>query len=126
MTMIGSVVTIIEAKVFAGKEKEFLALVDELQTLIKRKGYGFGQILQDVKNPRCYYDIRTWSSPEAAERCKSDTEVQTLVAKLDRTRKQARPVGLARSLKLAASGSQAAASSRWTGRGAGVGTTVAR
>lgn len=100
--MIGSAITILAAEVFEGKEDEFLAVAEQLDALTKRRAYGIGQVLQDVKNRRCYYHIRTWSSPDAIERFNADTEVQSLLAKLDRTRKLAPLVPLARFIKLTA------------------------
>jgi hypothetical protein len=98
--MIGSVIAIFAAEVFEGKEDEFLAVAEQLDALTRRRAYGVGQVLQDVRNPRCYYHIRTWSSPDAIERFNADTEVQSLVVKLDGTRKLVPLVPLARFVKL--------------------------
>lgn len=106
--MIGSAVTIVAAQVFAGKESEFLVLADEMHALIKNKGYGFVQAMQDLKNPRCYYYICTWSSPEAAERFDKDPDMQALSAKLNQTGKLTPLVGLARTIKQVTASLQAA------------------
>jgi cytidine deaminase len=54
----------------------------ELHELIKRKGYGSDQLLQDPKYPSRYYDIRRWTSTEAAADCHIDPDVDTLWARL--------------------------------------------
>jgi cytidine deaminase len=80
-------VSVMAAKVLAGKEVEFLALAHELHELIRARGYGTDLLLQDGRNPGLYYDIRTWASREAADRCHADREVHAIWARVDTTMK---------------------------------------
>jgi cytidine deaminase len=96
-------VSVVATEVRPGREDEFLGLVDELHALIRRRGYGSDRLLQDGKNPRLYYHVRTWSTAEAASRCADDPEVVNLWSKLDPTIRIAHLVGMARPVDLWAS-----------------------
>ena len=61
-----------------GKEREFLALTGQLQALVRSKGYGTNQLLQDGSHPRRYYDIRIWRNADAASSAEVDNEIRDL------------------------------------------------
>jgi cytidine deaminase len=61
-----------------GKEREFLALTGQLQALVRNKGYGTNQLLQDGSHPRRYYDIRIWKNADAAAKAESDGDINGL------------------------------------------------
>ena len=61
-----------------GKEREFLALTGQLQALVRNKGYGTNQLLQDGSHPRRYYDIRIWRNADAASRADIDNDIRNL------------------------------------------------
>jgi cytidine deaminase len=73
-----SVVSVVALEVTDGKEREFLALTGQLQALVRNKGYGTNQLLQDGSHPRRYYDIRIWRSADAASRAEGDNEIRNL------------------------------------------------
>lgn len=73
-----SVVSVVALEVTDGKEREFLALTGQLQALVRNKGYGTNQLLQDGSHPRRYYDIRIWRSADAASRADVDNEIRNL------------------------------------------------
>jgi cytidine deaminase len=84
---IGSpVVTVLASEVRAGLEQAFLHLIGDFHAIVKRKGYGSIQLLRDAHASRLFYEVCTWRSAEAAERCRRDPEVSALVARLDETR----------------------------------------
>jgi cytidine deaminase len=61
-----------------GKEREFLALTGQLQALVRNKGYGTNQLLQDGSHPRRYYDIRIWKNADAAAKAEADGDINGL------------------------------------------------
>ena len=61
-----------------GKEREFLALTGQVQALVRAKGYGTNQLLQDGSHPRRYYDIRIWRSADAAVQAEADGDINGL------------------------------------------------
>lgn len=73
-----SVVSVVALEVSDGKEREFLALTGQLQALVRNKGYGTNQLLQDGSHPRRYYDIRIWRNADAASRAEVDSEINVL------------------------------------------------
>jgi cytidine deaminase len=73
-----SVVSVVALEISDGKESEFLALTGQLQGLVRKKGYGTNQLLQDGSHPRRYYDIRIWRNAEAAARAESDSDIKSL------------------------------------------------
>ena len=93
-------ISIVATDVVAGKEDEFLALIDELQGLIRQRGYGSDRLLQDASNPRRYYHVRTWNGADAAERCLEDPEVGALWARLDQAMRFSNLVGMARPVEI--------------------------
>lgn len=73
-----SVVSVVALEVTDGKEREFLSLTGQLQALVRNKGYGTNQLLQDGSHPRRYYDIRIWRSADAASKAEVDHEIRNL------------------------------------------------
>ena len=61
-----------------GQESEFLTLTGRLQALVRSKGYGTNQLLQDGTHPRRYYDIRIWRNADAAAKAESDMDIDGL------------------------------------------------
>lgn len=89
-------VSVAVSEVLPGRESEFLSLTGELHRLIRQRGYGSDCLLQDAMNPTLYYDVRTWASAEAVERCDADADVQSLWRRLDKTMRMQLLVGNAR------------------------------
>lgn len=77
-----SVVSVMALEVTAGKENDFLTLTGQLQAMVRNKGYGTNQLLQDGSHPRRYYDIRIWRSAETAAQAAQDTELEDLLQRL--------------------------------------------
>lgn len=73
-----SVVSVVALEVSDGKEREFLALTGRLQALVRERGYGTNQLLQDGSHPRRYYDIRIWRNADAAAKAEGDSEIDSL------------------------------------------------
>jgi cytidine deaminase len=73
-----AVVSVVALEVSDGKEREFLALTGRLQALVREKGYGTNQLLQDGSHPRRYYDIRIWRNADAAAKAEGDGEIDGL------------------------------------------------
>ena len=73
-----SVVSVVALEVSDGKEHEFLALTGQLQALVRNKGYGTNQLLQDGSHPRRYYDVRIWRNADAAAQAEVDTDIMRL------------------------------------------------
>ena len=73
-----SVVSVVALEVSDGREREFLALTGRLQALIRTKGYGTNQLLQDGSHPRRYYDIRIWRNADAAAQAEEDGDIKSL------------------------------------------------
>jgi cytidine deaminase len=73
-----SVVSVVALEVTDGREREFLALTGQLQALVRNKGYGTNQLLQDGSHPRRYYDIRIWRNADAAAKAEGDAEIDGL------------------------------------------------
>ena len=61
-----------------GEEREFLALTGQLQAMVRNKGYGTNQLLQDGSHPRRYYDIRIWKNADAAAKAEADGDINGL------------------------------------------------
>ena len=61
-----------------GQEREFLALTGQLQAMVRNKGYGTNQLLQDGSHPRRYYDIRIWKNADAAAKAEADGDIDGL------------------------------------------------
>ncbi len=70
--------SVVALEVADGKEREFLGLTGQMQALVRNKGYGTNQLLQDGSHPRRYYDIRIWRNADAASRAEMDIEVNAL------------------------------------------------
>ena len=79
-----SVVSVVALEVADGKESDFLSLIGQLQALVRRKGYGTNQLLQDGSHPRRYYDIRIWRNADAAAHAASDGEIEALLQRLSK------------------------------------------
>jgi cytidine deaminase len=77
-----SVVSVVALEVAENKESEFLTLIGQLQALVRRKGYGTHQLLQDGSHPRRYYDIRIFRNAGAAAHAASDGEIEELLQRL--------------------------------------------
>lgn len=73
-----SVVSVVALEVSDGKEREFLALTGQLQALVRNKGYGTNQLLQDGSHPRRFYDIRIWRNADAAAKAEADGDINGL------------------------------------------------
>jgi cytidine deaminase len=73
-----SVVSVVALEISDGKEREFLALTGQLQALVRNKGYGTNQLLQDGSHPRRYYDVRIWRSGDAAAQAEMDADITRL------------------------------------------------
>jgi cytidine deaminase len=73
-----SVVSVVALEVTDGREQDFLALTGQMQAMVRNKGYGTNQLLQDGTHPRRYYDIRIWRSADAASRAEVDIEINAL------------------------------------------------
>jgi cytidine deaminase len=73
-----SVVSVVAQEVSDGKEREFLALTGQLQALVRNKGYGTNQLLQDGSHPRRYYDVRIWRNADAAAQAEVDIDIMRL------------------------------------------------
>jgi cytidine deaminase len=73
-----SVVSVVALEVSDGKEREFLALTGQMQALVRAKGYGTNQLLQDGSHPRRYYDIRIWRNADAAAKAEGDSDINGL------------------------------------------------
>ena len=73
-----SVVSVVALEVSDGKEREFLALTGQVQALVRNRGYGTNQLLQDGSHPRRYYDIRIWRSADAAATAEGDHDINGL------------------------------------------------
>jgi cytidine deaminase len=73
-----SVVSVVALEVSDGKESDFLELTGRMQALVRAKGYGTNQLLQDGSHPRRYYDIRIWRSADAAAKAEGDSDINGL------------------------------------------------
>jgi cytidine deaminase len=69
---------VVALEVTDGKEREFLGLTGQVQALVRNKGYGTNQLLQDGSHPRRYYDIRIWRNADAASKAELDIEINAL------------------------------------------------
>jgi cytidine deaminase len=90
-----SVVSVVAVEVSDGKESEFLALTGQMQALVRNKGYGTNQLLQDGSHPRRYYDIRIWRSADAAAKAEGDTDITGLRRDLAKHLSSTPPVDVA-------------------------------
>lgn len=80
--MLEPIIAIAAAEVFPGKEAEFENLARELFDLIRKKAYGSDRLVRSLRQPNLYYDIRDWSSREAAEQAHRDPDIHALWARL--------------------------------------------
>ena len=71
-------VSVVALQVSDGSEDEFLSLTGQLQAIIRTKGYGTNQLLQDGSNPLRYYDVRIWRNAEAAAKAEGDNDITGL------------------------------------------------
>jgi len=67
---------------FEGLERDFVSLLQELYTLLERKGYCQDILLCNGLEPPNYFNIRRWTSPEARQQAQEDPEVQRCWARL--------------------------------------------
>lgn len=88
-------VSVVGAAVHPGREREFLALIGDLHTLVNARGYGHEQLLEDASDLGLYYDICTWANPGAADRCQDDPDVRAIWRRLLRTARLSYLVGVA-------------------------------
>lgn len=79
-----SVVSVVALEVSDGREREFLALTGQLQAMVRNKGYGTNQLLQDGSHPRRYYDIRIWKNADAAVQAEADGDINGLRRDLEK------------------------------------------
>lgn len=96
----GTIVAIVAADVKPGKEAEFEQLARELFALMQRKNYGTDRLLLSRQQPNLYYDIRDWTSPQAAEQAHRDADVHALWARLDEVCKITHVVGSAHEVRV--------------------------
>ena len=94
--MLEPIVAIAAAEVFPGKEAEFENLARELFDLIRKKDYGADRLVRSLRQPNLYYDIRDWSSREAAEQAHRDPEIHSLWTRLDKVCRVTEVVSAAR------------------------------
>jgi cytidine deaminase len=73
-----SVVSVVALEVSDGREREFLELTGQLQALVRNKGYGTNQLLQDGSHPLRYYDVRIWRNADAAAQAELDDDINGL------------------------------------------------
>ena len=73
-----SVVSVVALEVSDGRESEFLSLTGQLQALVRNKGYGTNQLLQDGSHPLRYYDVRIWRNADAAAQAEGDHDLASL------------------------------------------------
>jgi cytidine deaminase len=73
-----SVVSVVALEVTDGEEAEFLSLTGQLQAMVRNKGYGTNQLLQDGSHPRRFYDIRIWRNADAAAKAEADSDITGL------------------------------------------------
>ncbi len=73
-----SVVSVVALEVSDGEERDFLSLTGRLQAMVRAKGYGTNQLLQDGSHPRRYYDIRIWRNADAAAKAGGDSDISGL------------------------------------------------
>ncbi|MEO5739614.1 MAG: cytidine deaminase [Vicinamibacterales bacterium] len=73
-----SVVSVVALEVTDGEEREFLTLTGQMQALVRNKGYGTNQLLQDGSHPRRYYDVRIWRNADAAAQAEADKDINGL------------------------------------------------
>ena len=71
-------VSVVALQVSDGSEDEFLSLTGQLQAIIRTKGYGTNQLLQDGSNPLRYYDVRIWRNASAAALAEADNDINGL------------------------------------------------
>jgi cytidine deaminase len=76
-------VSVIVVDVAPGREPEYARLARELDALLRRKEYGWHELIQDQLVPSRFYDIRHWASAQAAELCHHDPDVRAIWQKLD-------------------------------------------
>lgn len=77
-----NVVSVVALEITPGKESDFLTLIGQMQSLVRRKGFGTNQLLRDGEHPRRYYDIRIWRNAEAAAQAESDRDIEELRTRL--------------------------------------------
>src|SRR4029434_8281967 len=73
-----SVVSVVSIEIAETKESEFLSLTGQMQSMVRRKGYGTNQLLRDGSHPRRYYEIRIWRTAESAAHAEADSDVEDL------------------------------------------------
>lgn len=98
--MAEAMVAIVSVEVRPGSEEEFLNLSRELFALIRRKGYGSDRLIRSTKKPNLFFDIRDWTSSDAADRAHADPEMHALWAQLDRVCAISHVVGSAREVQM--------------------------
>lgn len=69
-------------KVKKGKEEECLSVCRRFYGYLRQKGYSRDVIYRDSAEPDIYFDIRMWTSKEAANSAHQDPEVHNFWARL--------------------------------------------
>jgi hypothetical protein len=77
-----SIVSVAVMEPLEGLEGEFLRVLNELYTVMERKGFARDRLLRNRHDPPHYFNIRSWSYPEARREAQEDPEVQRCWARL--------------------------------------------
>ena len=65
-----------------GRESEFRGLARQFEDVIKKKGYGHAEMVQDEAVARRFYSVRYWTEAASAERCHADADVRAITSKI--------------------------------------------
>jgi len=77
-----SILSVAVMEPFEGLESEFLRVLNELYSVMERKGFARDTLLRNRLHPPHYFNIRYWSSAEAPREAQEDPEVQRCWAQL--------------------------------------------
>lgn len=77
-----SLISIAVMEPLPGCEDEFLQTLRELYALMHRKNYSRNQLFSNRIEPKHYFNIRYWTSPEARNEAHEDPEVHRCWARL--------------------------------------------
>lgn len=77
-----TVVSIAVLEPFEGAEQELVGVLEELYSLMERKGYSQNVLLRSRKEPVYFINIRHWASEQARQDAHEDSEVHRYWARL--------------------------------------------